>query len=262
VNSSANGAVGAHEAIARFDRARGMEPHPLFASADEAEDYVRGVQQADSDLAAFLAREPGLSRAERAAIERRRNSADTVVARQVELAARRMSRNRDEALAALAALFRLGAVPTMDTMDGSYQGALVTGTLFGPLDTLGRFMKQLYMPWVGKRFYSNHSMGENIFKPGMRMWGRLLWPKYAAYEPLGEDLVTAFPFHTYTGEGLLDTGTSVLKLDYNLSGNPAFIVRDALDELVQITGGYFLGKAYLCSDRPRLAAYFALRKES
>ena len=53
----------------------------------------------------------------------------------------------------------------------------------------------------------------------------------------------------------------VLKLDYNLETNPGFIVRDVLDELVQVDIGYYLGKAHLFwRNRWRCAAYFTLQR--
>lgn len=74
----------------------------------------------------------------------------------------------------------------------------------------------------------------------------------------------AFPFRTYEGAGVVDTDRRVLKIDYDSDENPSFLIRDILDELVQIVPGVYLGKALLSRYRPmnpiwRLAGYFALR---
>jgi hypothetical protein len=56
----------------------------------------------------------------------------------------------------------------------------------------------------------------------------------------------------------------VLKIDYDSGENPSFLIRDILDELVQIVPGVYLGKVMLRSSKPsrqsrRLVAYFTLR---
>jgi len=180
----------------------------------------------------------------------------------VFLLARRLNTRREESLETLFSIFRLGTAPS-DPLDGRFRGQLLTSTIVGPLDTFGRFMARLYIPWLGKRFDAGTQSGDNIFKGGMGLFGRLFWPTYGDYKPYEMDLLTAFPFHTSTGQGALDPGVEVLKLDYNDKQNPAFVVRDVLDELVQITGNYYLGKAYIRRGQGdyRLAAFFALQKE-
>src|SRR5687768_12447582 len=257
--SIGNEVSAARDATLRFGEARNREPHPLFGTRDEVVPHIRGLQAADRDLAAALT--DALSQAERSLIERRRQSADAAVARQMGLVARRMSKARQGSLDTLNEVFRLGFAP--DGLEGRYRGRLITSTLFGPLDTYSRFMEKLYMPWLGKRFERASASGDNVFRPGMKVWGRLFWPLYDTYKPFRDGLLTGFRFRTSIGAGALDPDTQVLQLDYNLPENPRFIVRDVLDELVQITGNYYLGKAYI--RRPgghyRLAAYFALQKE-
>jgi hypothetical protein len=52
----------------------------------------------------------------------------------------------------------------------------------------------------------------------------------------------------------------VLKLDYDDDSNPAFLIRTVLDELAQVSGDYYLGKAFLkVRWGYKLAAFFALR---
>lgn len=54
----------------------------------------------------------------------------------------------------------------------------------------------------------------------------------------------AFPFRTYMGPGKADPDRQVLKIDYNLRANPLLNVRRVLDELVQLSEGFYLGKAH------------------
>jgi hypothetical protein len=94
--------------------------------------------------------------------------------------------------------------------------------------------------------------------------GRIFWPFYSDWKPYRPGYYTGFKFDTYTGEGVDNPEVSTLKLDYDNPGNPRLLVRSVLDELVQITGGYYLGKAMLrgAGARYKLAAFFALRREN
>ncbi len=69
-----------------------------------------------------------------------------------------------------------------------------------------------------------------------------------------------FPFKTYVGKGLQDN-IDVLKIDYNIPGNPLW-VKLLLDELVEIKPGKYLGKVHinLIPGLPFLVEYFRLEK--
>jgi hypothetical protein len=247
------------EAASRFNRARSVEPHPLFATGEEVVRFLAEVQAADRVLGEAL--DGDVSREERGVLLRRRQSADAAVSRRMQLLARRMSQDRKGAIATFTDVFRLGAAPD-PALDGRYQGQLLTTTIADPLDTLVRFIAKIYLVWLGKRFVPREERGDNIFRPGMRAWGRLVWPTYGGYRSYSGGLLTGFPFRTSSGLGVQDPETPVLRLDYDVPGNPRFIVRDVLDELVQITGDYYLGKAYTRRGEGeyRLAAYFALQR--
>jgi hypothetical protein len=247
------------EAASRFNRARSAEPHPLFAAGEEVVTFLAEVQAADRVLAEAL--DGDVSSEERGVLLRRRQSADAAVSRRMQLLARRMSQDREGAITTFNEVFRSGAAPG-PPLDGRYQGQLISTTVTDPLDTLARFVAKVYLVWLGKRFMVREGRGDNVFRPGMRAWGRLVWPTYGGYKPYGGVLLTGFPFRTSTGQGVQDPETTVLRLDYDVPGNPSFIVRDVLDELVQITGDYYLGKAYIRRDggEPRLVAYFALQR--
>lgn len=187
---------------------------------------------------------------------------DEEVARRVERAASRMRGHRKESIATLNAIFKEGKAPE-PKLDGRFSGSLITSTVAAPLDTFGRFMAGLWMPWKGKRFNQRAGGGDNVFSAGMQILGRLYWPLYSAYRPYRAGLLTAFRFDTFVAPGVGDPEIDVLKLDYDRPGNPRFLVRQVLDELVQVSDNYYLGKAYIWRGKKgfRLAAFFALREE-
>ncbi|MDQ3928165.1 MAG: hypothetical protein M3328_03345, partial [Chloroflexota bacterium] len=143
---------------------------------------------------------------------------------------------------------------------GPYRGDMLTSTLLGPLDSYGRFVARFWLPWKGKRFDPTTSTGYNYLTPGGRRAARLTWPLYKHPHHAENGLYRYFNFNISIGQAVGAPGVTVLKLDYNLPENPLFLVRSVLDELVQISGGYYLGKAYLRSRHGnyRLAAFFGL----
>jgi hypothetical protein len=54
-----------------------------------------------------------------------------------------------------------------------------------------------------------------------------------------------FTFRTYAAPGLADPDRTVLKIDYDLAGNPSLTIQRVLDELVQISENLYLGKAHV-----------------
>lgn len=79
--------------------------------------------------------------------------------------------------------------------------------------------------WKGKVFDRANAKGINIF--GTRSGAEK----------------EAYPFKTSVGKGLRDSEKDVLKIDYDLEGNP-FWLRPALDEVVQVEPGILLGKLH------------------
>jgi hypothetical protein len=89
---------------------------------------------------------------------------------------------------------------------------------------------------------------------------RIDWPAYRVKGDEPEGTIRAFPFRTYGGSAVEDPTQTVLKLDYSDPRNPA-IVQRVIDELVELPGGYLLGKAYMRGfSGLRLAVYFGLTK--
>lgn len=173
-------------------------------------------------------------------------------------AAQLVKRDRRAALARLSEIFAQGAVPS-PALNGPDQGALLTTSLNPVWDAVNRALFGLWLPWKGKVFDAAAQTGDNMFTNDGLLLARLVFPGYKDYVADGPSQSRALTFRTYTGAGKDDPGLQVLKLDYDLDVNPSFVVRDVLDELVQVGEGYYLGKAHLhWRGRWRCAAYFAL----
>jgi hypothetical protein len=175
-------------------------------------------------------------------------------------AAEMVKRDRQAGLARLNEIFAQGSLPA-PALDGRYQGALLTTSLNPFLDAVSRAFFGLWLPWHGKVFNAAAQTGDNMFDNNGLWLSRLVFPSYKDYVADGAGRSRALTFRTYSGTGKDDPGVQVLKLDYNLDVNPSFVVRDVLDELVQVGDGYYLGKAHLHRRRGwRCAAYFALAR--
>jgi hypothetical protein len=214
-----------------------LQPDPLAPRPDDVERYVEALQE-------LAARNP---------IQARRRVWD-----QIRLAGSRATgATRDEAHESLNRMFRLGEPPE-PALDGPYRGLLVTPLTVAATDPLLRAAAKAWNPWVGKRFDARGERGDNLLLRSARLPARLLWPAYRMEEPDAHHLA-AFRFRTWTGPGALDPDRDVLKIDYDSAHNPRPLIRDILDELVQVVPGAYLGKVLLRRDRGwRLMGWFAL----
>jgi hypothetical protein len=216
-----------------------LQPDPLEPRPEEVESYVAALQElaaSDPDLAGRQAWS------------------------QIRLAGMRADRRRSEALESLNRIFRISTMPEPPP-DGPYDGLVVTTTTFAATDPLFRVLLSLWMPWLGKRFDAAAATGDNMMLPSTRLPAKLVWPSYR-FQSLGEGRYAAFRFRTYAGAGAVDRDRRVLKIDYDWDENPNFLIRDILDELVQIVPDVYLGKVLLRYGKRqsrRLVAYFALR---
>lgn len=137
-------------------------------------------------------------------------------------------------------------------------GRLVAVTIAPVLDQLMEAWSRAYMPWTGKTFDRAASSGRNRFVRSARPWFGLYWPGYRDLVPDGSGGFTAFRFETSVGPSQGAPTVEVLRLDYRLSESP-WLVRDVLDELVEVGDGQHLGQALLWwRGRFRRAAWFAL----
>ena len=116
------------------------------------------------------------------------------------------------------------------------------------------------MPWKGKTFDAAGARGDNIFTRDSLFAAHVYWPLYRGYIDDGPQTYRAFMFHTDVAPGRVDPDREVLRLDYDVKGNPRLSVRRVVDELVQVAAGLYLGKAHLkwWWGTWRVVAYFTL----
>jgi hypothetical protein len=176
---------------------------------------------------------------------------------QVQAAADILKHDRHLGFDILARLFRLGTVPAPH---GRYDGELVamsTGLLSDPFF---EWITRLYLPWLGKTFDASDNSGDNVFVDNAwsKATGKLGWPEYRVKSDDPPGTVRVFPFRTHPGPALEDAGIDVLKMDYSSPLNP-LPVRRMVDELVELPGGFCLGKVHMRGLREfRRIAYFGL----
>jgi len=153
--------------------------------------------------------------------------------------------NRSRALGELDRLFRSGSPPDPPP-EGFLPGRLLATATWGPWDSMVARLGRAWMPWQGKSFDASAATGLNRFAvlPGVRVGFRILWP---GYRPVSRsaDRIEAFEFRNRLGEGAVDPGLKVYKIDYDFESNPGFIIRRILDELVQVEEGVYLGKVLM-----------------
>jgi hypothetical protein len=216
-----------------------LEPDPLEPRAEDVARYVEALQ--------------GLSKANA-------DFARRATWNQIRLAGARAGRRPEEARETLNLIFRLGAPPA-PPLDGPMRGLMVTPTVPRPLDLGLRAVASAWMPWTGKRFNAGAQEGDNLLTAGARVPTKILWPSYQAHPVAGGQ--AAFRFRTYVSPGSVDPDIETLKIDYDSDENPGFLIRDILDELVQIVPGAYLGKVLLRRGGEwRLVGYFGLEPEA
>jgi len=168
--------------------------------------------------------------------------------------------NRTQGLKALNDLFQSGTIPT-PALNGSYSGKLIALDVAPGLSQLVQGLLSAWMPWKGKTFNAANNQGDNVFQCSSWLLAHVLWPFYRGYQDDTPQTYRAFTFHTYIAPGKDDPDRQVLKIDYDVPGNPSASIRRVLDELVQVQDGYYLGKAHLkwWWGKWQMVAYFSLR---
>ena len=183
----------------------------------------------------------------------------TEILEELQRATQMASKDQQSGLAALNALFRAGSPP--DPLPASrYQGKLFALNLAPGLTWLLDGITSAWMPWKGKVFDPAQQGGDNVFGRDSFTLAHVFWPLYRGYREDGPDTYRAFPFRTYVGAGKVDTDRQVLKLDYDLPKNPSLSIRRVLDELVELSDSFYLGKAHMkwWWGRWQTVAYFSL----
>jgi hypothetical protein len=177
--------------------------------------------------------------------------------REVRVARSRLDRERPVALEILTRLFKLGMPPRPD---GRYVGELValsTGLLSDPFFD---WLTRLYLPWLGKTFDESSSTGDNVFSDNAwsKATRRIGWPEYRIRSDDPPGTVRVFPFRTAAARGIEDEDLEVLRIDYAQAPNPLPVKR-MVDEIVELPGGYILGKAHMRGLREfRCVCFFGL----
>jgi hypothetical protein len=179
--------------------------------------------------------------------------------RAVRFAHARLESDRHAGLDILRRLFRLGSVPAPD---GRYEGELValsTGLLSDPFF---EWLTRLYLPWLGKTFDMATQSGDNVFSDNAwsKATGKLGWPGYRIESDDPPGTVRVFPFRTYVALDIEEEAVEVLRINYSDAPNP-LPVRRMVDEVVELPGGYILGKAHMRGLREfRRVCFFGLLK--
>jgi hypothetical protein len=234
--------------IAEINAFREREPDPFTADPAEVVSYVREagelLEQADAIGSQHLT-------------DGQWRYLNETAMRAVRFAHSRLENDRHNAQHILRRLFRLGSVPAPD---GRYQGELIalsTGLLSDPFF---EWLTRIYLPWQGKNFVVAEHSGDNIFHDNAwsRATSRFGWPGYRIENDTPPGTVRVFPFRTEVSLDIEEEETQVLKLDYADALNP-LPVRRIVDEIVELPGGYILGKTHMRGIRElRRVCYFGL----
>jgi hypothetical protein len=171
-----------------------------------------------------------------------------------------LKQDRQSGLNQLNNLFRAGTPPD-PPHEGRYAGNLLAVDIAPGLTQAIEAIVSTWLPWQGKTFNAAQASGDNIFTRDSLALTHIYWPLYRGYQYDGPPTYRAFAFRTYLAPGLTDPDRQVLKIDYDLPGNPRLTIRRVLDELVQVADGLYLGKAHLrwWWGQWQRVAYFSLR---
>ena len=138
-------------------------------------------------------------------------------------------------------MFRTGRAPDPQP-SGFLSGRMLTTSIHPAVDGIARGISEVWMPWLGKSFDPATERGANVLAPSARGPLKALWPSYEP-EAARPDAIDVFPFLTRRGSGEIDPEVEVLKIDYDIDENPTFLIRNILDELVELEAGFYLGRA-------------------
>ncbi|MBE9006140.1 hypothetical protein IQ259_14030 [Fortiea sp. LEGE XX443] len=178
---------------------------------------------------------------------------------ELDAARRQLKYDQKSGIAALDNIYRRGIVPNQ-LLNGRYWGEFLASNFHPVLDNLLDIITKIWLPWEGKKFDAQNNTGDNIFTNDGLLLGRLIWPFYNGYVVDSRGRSLAFKFQSSLGRCLLEPDIEVLRLNFDLPGNPQFLIRDLVDQLVQIDDDFYLGKAVLKHPEGGwfCAAYFTL----
>ncbi|MBD2436933.1 hypothetical protein [Nostoc sp. FACHB-110] len=179
---------------------------------------------------------------------------------ELEAARKLLKYNQKGGMVALDNIYRQGVVPN-PLLHGRYWGEFLTANFNPVVDSWLDIVTKFWLPWQGKVFDANTNTGDNIFTNDGLLLGKIIWPFYERYIPDTRGRSLAFSFHSSISQSLLEPDIEVLSLNFNLPENPRFLIRDLVDQLVQIDENLYLGKAILKHPNGGwfCAAYFTLK---
>jgi hypothetical protein len=151
---------------------------------------------------------------------------------------------------------------TPEGLSGRFRGRLLATSVGHGFDWPAEAAIRLWMPWLGKTFDHTTGTGRNDFTRGAGRLMRLTLPRYPDLRIESPRRCSAFVFRTSPGPSALDSGVTVLRIDYrDIPANPSWPIRRVLDELVTIDDGLYLGQALLeWRGQLRRAAWFSLER--
>lgn len=178
---------------------------------------------------------------------------------ELEAARKQLKDNQKVGMATLDNIYRRGILPP--PLNGRYWGEFLTSNFNPVVDSWLDAITEIWLPWQGKKFNANTNTGDNIFTNDGLLLAQLIWPLYNSYVPDTRGRSLAFSFQSSVGQCLLEPDIEVLRLNFDLPVNPQFLIRDLVDQLVQIDDDFYLGKAILKHPEGGwfCAAYFTLK---
>lgn len=129
-------------------------------------------------------------------------------------------RERKRGFDALNEIFRAGSPPN-PLLEGDYKGQLVALDVAPGLNQFIEMITSRWMPWKGKSFDAARASGINSFTRDSLLLAQVFWPLYRDYKDESVERYRAFTFRTSLAPGLTDPDRQVLKMDYNITGNPS-----------------------------------------
>jgi hypothetical protein len=238
--------------VSEINAFREREPDPFTAEPDAVEAHVR-------EAADLLHRIDDVGR-EQLSDAQWRYVHETSM-RSVRFAHARLENDRHRALDILERLFRLGGVPN-PAPDGRYEGELISVSTGLLSDPFFEWLTRVYLPWQGKTFNAATATGDNVFVDNAwsKATSKFGWPAYRTEADVPEGYVRVFPFRTYVALDIEDEEIEALRINYAGAPNP-LPVRRMVDEIVELPGGYILGKAHMRGIRElRRVCFFGLIK--
>lgn len=179
----------------------------------------------------------------------------------IRAARRLMATDRAAGMASLDDVFLSGRPPA--ELHGRYHGEMLGVDIAPVITPLVRHVQERFRPWRGKTLDSDAARGDNMLSVGARRWLRVFLPFYNDWRPDSPDGFRALRFRTEVGPARQNPDVMVLKIDYDVPGNPGLTIRRVLDELVELAPDYYLGRAWAhwWGGAWGRVAFFSLRPE-